>query len=199
MLTNSVSMKKYLVIGCLLVSSLMSSQSINLDTDVPWTLGVGINIVDNDGFQFDDPFDANHWNFKNPLSINIERKWRDYLSTNFAITLNKLTTDNKQNNGYIAESSTLFAVDVTGRFIYDQYVFEQNNRVDPFEAYVAMGFGYTSVLSKESIMFDVGLGFNFWLFQDIGLRLQTMGKFGFNDYQYLKNYIQHTAEFIIRF
>ncbi|WP_191860204.1 hypothetical protein [Hanstruepera ponticola] len=192
-------MNKYVFIGFFFISSLMSSQSINLDTDVPWTIGVGVNIVDNDGFRFDDPFDADNWNFKNPLSINVERKWRDFFSTNLAITLNKLTKDNKQNNGYLTESSNLFAIDLTGRFIFDQYIWEQNPRIDPFEGYVLAGFGYTSVLSKDSMMFDVGLGFNFWLYEDIGIRLQTMGKFGFNDYQYLKNYIQHTAEFIIRF
>lgn len=192
-------MNKYFFIALFFVSSLVSSQSVNLDTDVPWTIGVGVNIVDNDGFRFDKPFDTNNWNFKNPLSINVERKWRDFLSTNLAITLNKLTKDNKQNNGYLTESSNLFALDLTGRFIFDQYIWEQNPRIDPFEGYALLGVGYTSVLNTDSIMLDVGLGFNFWLYEDIGLRLQTMGKFGFNDNQYLKNYIQHTAEFIIRF
>ena len=192
-------MKKIVVIGFLLISSLMSSQSIYLNSDVPWTIGVGVNIVDNDGFQFEKPFNSSSWNFKNPLSLNIERKWRDFFSTNFAITINQLTKDNKQNNFDLNESSNLFAVDLTGRFIFDQYIFEQNPRVDPFELYVLAGFGYTYVFSTDTVMFDVGLGFNFWLYEDIGLRLQTMGKFGFNDYQYLKNYIQHTAEFIFRF
>lgn len=192
-------MNKYIFIGLFFISSLVSSQNFDLDTDVPWTIGVGVNIVDNDGFRFDKPFDTDNWNFKNPLSINVERKWRDYFSTNLAITLNKLTKDNKQNNGYLTESSNLFAIDLTGRFIFDQFIWEQNPRIDPFEGYVLAGFGYTSVLDTDSIMFDVGLGFNFWLYEDIGIRLQTMGKFGFNDYQYLKNYIQHTAEFIFRF
>lgn len=192
-------MKKYLLIGSFLISTLITAQTVNLDTDVPWTVGIGVNIVDNDGFRFDKPFDTGNWNFKNPLSVNVERKWRDFFSTNLAITLNKLTKDNKQNNGFITESSNLFAIDLTGRFIFDQYIWDQNPRIDPFEGYVLAGFGYTSVLSTDSFMFDLGLGFNFWLYEDIGLRIQTMGKFGFNDYQYLKNYIQHTAEFIFRF
>lgn len=192
-------MKKYLLIGSFLISTLITAQTVNLDTDVPWTVGIGVNIVDNDGFRFDKPFDTGNWNFKNPLSVNVERKWRDFFSTNLAITLNKLTKDNKQNNGFITESSNLFAIDLTGRFIFDQYIWDQNPRIDPFEGYVLAGFGYTSVLSTDSFMFDLGLGFNFWLYEDIGLRIQTMGKFGFNDNQYLKNYIQHTAEFIFRF
>jgi hypothetical protein len=192
-------MKKYLLIGSFLLSSLVSAQNFNTGTDVPWTVGIGVNIVDNDGFRFEKPFDTENWNFGNPLSVNIERKWREYFSTNFAITLNKLSKDNKQNNGYLTEDSNLFAIDLTGRFIFDQFIWEQNPRIDPFEAYALVGVGYTSALSKDSMMFDVGLGFNYWFYQDIGIRLQTMGKFGFNDYQYLKNYIQHTAEFIFRF
>ena len=192
-------MNKYVFIGLFFISTLISAQTSRLNTDVPWTIGVGVNIVDNDGFQFDKPFETKNWNFKNPLSVNVERKWFDYFSTNFAITLNELTKENKQNNGYITESSSFFAIDLTGRYVFDQYIWDQNPRVDPFEGYVLAGFGYTSVLSTDSMMLDLGLGFNFWLYQDIGLRIQTMGKFGFNDNLYLNNYIQHTAEFIFRF
>jgi hypothetical protein len=193
-------MYKYFLFACLLFTTLVSAQINNAEPDVPWTIGVGVNIVDNDGFKFSQPFTTKNWNFKNPISVNIERKIDNFWSANLAITLNTLEQTNKHNNGFITEDSNLFAVDVTGRYTYDQ-LFMDTPRIDPFEAYVLTGIGYTSVsgLSYNTATFNIGLGFNIWIIQDFGLRLQTMGKFGSKKNQYLNNYLQHTAEFIVRF
>lgn len=189
-------MYKYILIISLLFTTLVNAQAGDDVSDVPWTIGIGVNIVDNDGLHR--PFKTNNWNFKNPISINIERKITSAWSGNFAITINSLESDNPQNGAYVIQDRTFFALDVTGRYTYDR-LFMDTPRVDPFEAYLLAGFGYTSAISQDAINFDLGLGFNIWIIQDIGIRLQTMGKFGSKNNNYIRNYIQHTIEFIVRF
>lgn len=189
-------MYKYILIISLLFTTLVNAQSSTDVSDVPWTIGIGVNIVDNDGLSR--PFKTTNWNFKNPLSINIERKITSAWSGNLAITINTLEKGNLQNGVYLPEDHTFFALDLTGRYTYDQ-LFMDTPRVDPFEAYVLAGFGYTSAVSQDAANFDIGLGFNIWLFQDIGFRLQTMGKFGSKKNNFIRNYLHHTAEFIVRF
>jgi hypothetical protein len=46
---------------------------------------------------------------------------------------------------------------------------------------------------------NLGLGFNFWFQPNLGLRLQTLGKFGFEENTLLNNHIQHTAELVLKF
>lgn len=189
-------MYKYILFACLFFTTFVNAQFNNEISDVPWTIGIGVNIVENSGFSR--PLKTDNWNFKNPISVNIERKITDVWSGNFAITINNLEKDNLHNEAILMEDRTLFAMDLTGRYTYD-HLFTSTPRVDPFEAYVLAGFGYTSAVSKGTANFDIGLGFNIWLIQDIGFRLQTMGKFGSKKNNFLRNYIQHIIEFVIRF
>jgi len=191
-------MKKYVFLVLTFISSLTFAQNNNLTSIYAWTAGAGVNIVDNDGRQFKNVFKTKHWNFGNPISLNIENKFSDVFAANFAITLNKLTPKNEQNFQDIDKDRTLFAVDATVKFIYDGY-FLPDERFDPFEAYIVSGFGYTTIGINSSMFFDIGFGFNFWFFPEFGLRLQTLGKFAFTDQTYLNNYLQHTAEVIYRF
>ena len=191
-------MSKYFFIGFFFISTVIWSQSRNLNSVFEWTAGAGVNFVDNDGRQFDKVFSTKNWNFGNPISLNIENKFSNFFAANFAISFNKLTQKNEQNYLPIDKDRTLFAVDATVKYFYDEY-FMPNERYDPFEAYIVSGFGFTTIGINSTVTYDIGFGFNFWLFRDFGLRIQTLGKFGFKDETYLHNYLQHTAEVIYRF
>ena len=193
-------MKRLAFVKLLIITSMASSQVNPPDgpIDVPWTVSFGVNIVDNDGFRFENAFNTDNWNFKNPLSFSVQRKWKDHFSAGLALTVNTLEEANLHNNGRLSEDETLFAIDANAKYIYD-YLFTNTPRIDPFEAYVLSGFGFTSVSEHDTATFNIGLGFNIWVYRDIGIRLQTMGKFGFSEWVYLKNYIQHSAELIFRF
>lgn len=190
-------MAKYFFLGLFFISTIMSSQN-SLNSVFPWTVGAGVNIVDNDGRQFKDIFSTKNWNFGNPISLNIENKISNYFAGNFAITFNKFTPKKEQNYVNLEKSHTFFAMDATIKYFYDEY-FMPNQRFDPFEAYLVGGLGFTTISITSTASFDFGLGFNFWFLRDFGLRLQTLGKFGFKDQEYLYNYMQHTAEIIYRF
>jgi hypothetical protein len=190
-------MNKLFLSICLLISTYGFSQSEPV-TDYPWTISLGINIVDNDGFRFSEPFDTKNWNFKNPLIIGAERRFTNFWAANFSLSLNTLENSNLQNNGYLLENKTLFAIDGAAKFYYDQ-LFMPTYQLNWFQGYAITGVGFTNVGSYNTATFNLGLGFQFWLENNIGLRLQTMGKWGFSEWAYLKNYIQHSAEVIYRF
>ncbi|GGG60046.1 hypothetical protein [Bizionia arctica] len=190
-------MNKLALSICLLISTYGFSQ-YGAVTDVPWTISAGINVVDNDGFQFDKPFDTGNWNFKNPFTIGAERRFSELLAANVSLTLNGLESSNLQNGGYLSKDETLFAIDATAKFYYDQ-LFMPTYQLNWFQGYLISGLGYTSVASYNTATFDFGFGFQFWLENNIGFRIQTMGKWGFNEWIYLKNYIQNSAEVIYRF
>ena len=190
-------MNKLFLSICVLFCTYGFSQGDEV-TDLPWTISAGINIVDNDGFQFDKPFDTSNWNFKNPLIVGAERRFTNFWAANFSLSLNALESSNLQNNGSLPEDKTLFAMDATAKFYYDQ-LFMPTYQLKWFQGYVLSGFGFTNVGSFSTVTYDLGFGFQFWLENNIGLRIQTMGKWGFNEWNYLKNYIQNSAEIIYRF
>jgi len=189
-------MNKIFLLGFFIFTPLIYGQSV---LESPWTIGLGVNIVDNDGFQFDAPFDSDNWNFSIPLTVSVEKRIDAFWAANFAITLNRLTTDNLQNNGHLPEDETLFAVDVTARYYFDQ-LFQSEYRLNPIQGFLVSGFGFTSAGEANAVTFDIGIGVNFWVIENVGIKLQTLGKFGFKHKdQFLKNYIQHSVEVIYRF
>ena len=191
-------MRKLLLFGFIISFTFSNAQMGNTElTDVPWTIGFGVNVVDNSGAQ--NPFNTKNWNFSRPWIIEGGYQFRPNWAINGAVSINKLTTDNLHNNQPIFKDSNLFALDVTVQYMYDHW-FTNTPRIDPFEAYVVSGLGFTNVFGDDVFMFDFGLGFNLWLVQDVGIRLQSMGKFAFNDNsKYLNNYIQHSVQLIYRF
>lgn len=192
---NKLVFLSFLFFTSFLVKGQISPSSVPLD--VPWTVSFGVNFVDNDGFRFDKPFSTSNWNFKNPIYFSVQRKWHPHWAAGLALSVNSLQEKNLQNGFTLTNDLTLFSMDGSVNWIYD-HLFMDTPNIDPFEAYIISGFGFTSVSTHDTMTFNLGLGFNFWIIQDIGIRLQTMGKWG-REYQYLKNYLQHSIEFIVRF
>lgn len=194
-------MNKFFFSLSLLVTALSFGQATTV-LDVPWTLGIGVNIVDNDGGQFSSAFSTNNWNFKNPLTFSGEYRFKNYLAGNMTMSFNSLTTTNEQNGVYLETNNFLFAIDANAKLYYDQF-FLPTYKLNWIEMYVLAGLGYTTVAidSNNTGTFNAGLGFQLWFneLKNLGFRLQTAGKWGFNDERYLRNYIQYSIEFIYRF
>jgi hypothetical protein len=91
-------------------------------------------------------------------------------------------------------------MDANAKLYFDQF-YLPTYEVRWFETYALMGLGFTNVESFNTGTFNAGLGVQFWFTEakNIGIRLQTVGKWGFTDWIYLKNYIQNSAEVIYRF
>lgn len=183
----------------LFITSLSFGQATTV-LDVPWTIGLGVNIVDNDGDQFGSL--NNNWNFKNPITLSGEYRFKKYLAGNMTISFNSLSSDNLQNGVKLPTNSLLFAMDANAKLYFDQF-FMPDYKLNWIEMYVLAGLGYTTVEldSTNTGTFNGGLGLQVWFndMKNFGLRLQAAGKWGFVDQRYLNNYKQYSFELIYRF
>lgn len=186
-------MKKITLLAVLLFSTIATAQMDN-----SWTFGFGLNTIDNSGDGVEDVLDTSAWNtpiFLN--SLNFEKRWNKAVATNFGVTINVLDKENVQNGETIQNSQLYFATDLSAKLFYSAYIFG-DDRLDWLDAYSVVGAGAT--MADETFpTANLGLGFNFWLKENIGLRLQTIGKWKLSDNDLMGNHIQHTAEMIIRF
>lgn len=173
--------------------------SVNAALESPWTIGAGVNFIHNNGLHLANGTDFENWNFKNPFIVSVEKRLINYLAAGATISINTLEENNLQNNIYLDKNLPFFAIDLAGKFYYDQFILP-NYQLNFFEGYILTGLGYTSYGSDGTVTFNAGLGFQFWLLNDrsIGLRLQSVGKWG-SESIVLKNYIEHSIEIVWRF
>jgi outer membrane protein OmpA-like peptidoglycan-associated protein len=66
-----------------------------------------------------------------------------------------------------------------------------------FAPYAYVGGGYTNVDANGEGMYNIGLGFNTWLSENIGLNFQSGSKKGFSDN--VKTHFQHSIGLVIKF
>ncbi|MCX7548848.1 hypothetical protein OS188_12885 [Xanthomarina sp. F1114] len=196
-------MKKLSISIILLFITIFSfgqSRGVNEVLDYPWAIGLGVNIVDNDGSGINQPFDGSNWNFKNPVMLSGEYRVLNYLAINAALSFNSLQMSNLQNELVLPENKSFFAMDMSGKVYLDQF-YAPTTRLKRVETYALLGLGFTQVTDFNTGTFNAGVGVQFWFTNtyDLGLRLQTVGKWGFNKSIYLSNYIQHSAEVIYKF
>ena len=163
-----------------------------------WTFGLGMNIVDNDGFQINQPFNTKEWNFSYPLQFTAERKWSTLLATSVSLSFNNLDENTLQDGLYPTEDLIYVAFDLNGQLYFDHFIFE-TTRNDWFEAYAIVGLGMPVIDNTVNGSFNTGLGFNFWFSDNWGVRLQSVGKFSFNHgVDNHSNHFQHSVSAIIR-
>jgi len=183
---------------CITIFSFGQRSAVDAVLDYPWTIGLGINFVNNNGWRADKAFDTGNWNYKNPIIIGAERRFSKLLAANVTLSFNALESSKKQNNFTITEDQFLYAFDGAAKLYWDQW-FMPTNHLNWFQGYLISGLGFTNVETHSTGTFNLGIGFQFWPFEEIGFRLQSVGKWGFIDWIYLKNYVQHSAEIIYRF
>jgi hypothetical protein len=111
------------------------------------------------------------------------------------IALNVISSDKLQNGISIPEDVNYYGLDINGKFFFDDFIVKQSK----IDSYVVLGLGINSVDDVTNQSGNLGLGFNFWFQPNLGLRLQTVGKYGFEQETLLNNHIQHSAELVLKF
>ncbi len=180
----------------------------------PWIFGHGWNIVHDDaGKWFKDLFNTrNTWNATPfPLRFTWEKPLGDSLSKARGWSLEFMTAYNRYGKGnylvdqtpviLVTENYTLLSFDLHGKYDFNHLV--NLNRImgstkDIFQPYGTFGFGYTyrTLPTREhSATFNVGLGFNVWIYKGLGVQIQSLAKFGLaNKFPHAgTNYLQHSA------
>jgi OOP family OmpA-OmpF porin len=162
-----------------------------------WTVGFGINFIDNTSTYNDQYLNVSkQWNSIQTISkVSVERSITNLFSAEAALTVNKLSKDKLQNGEKIISDVNYISLDVSGKFYFDEFIVKKSK----FDTYVILGAGLNSADSVFNQTANYGLGFNYWLEPNLGLRFQTIGKYGIEQQTLCNNHIQHSAELIFKF
>ncbi|MDX2362767.1 MAG: hypothetical protein QNK23_18295 [Crocinitomicaceae bacterium] len=169
-----------------------------------WMIGVSWNVIEDDGNQLGDLFNAaESWNYLYyPTKITVDRYLKYGWSLEGAATYMKYEAG-KRVNDTISLGSTFFAVDVNTRWSFNTLYAPKMRWLEP---YVTLGLGYTyrstAAVSPHVPTLNLGAGFNVWFHKNIGMQVQTSGKLGlwpgFWDSGLHSNYFHHSVGLMLR-
>lgn len=184
----------------LVVMALLMVLTVNTTTaqdyNNPWAVSFGANIVDYKGSSdlsgiVNDLLSNTDWNVLPSISrISAEKYLEKGFSLQLAGSMNKI---NHTTTLYDQDGLLYYAVDAIVKY-------DLNNLVGDtswFDPFVYAGGGYTSIDSEGEGLYNVGVGFNTWFNENLGLNLQTSLKAGFSDK--VSDHYQTSLGLVIRF
>ncbi|MFO0357167.1 MAG: hypothetical protein ACK50A_09445 [Sphingobacteriaceae bacterium] len=168
-----------------------------LITKTPWTFGISGHVVDDDGEPFKQLFNVNKsWNFlAYPARLTVDGYYQSGFSFQAEFAYNQYKVTKDINDEVMTSTWTFFSADMHVKYDLNE-VIGQTNWWDP---YVIGGYGYTmrSGASKpNSVNANMGLGSNFWIYENLGFNLQTMAKFSM--IEGTSNYLHHSVGVIYK-
>ena len=193
-------MKKatYLLIISMFCVNLVSAQKNwskrnNSSNENRWTLGFGVNALENSGNKFEGAFKSENWAFaKIPFYLSADA----YIDGQFSVET--LVSFNYFTDGILMDGSTILGTDEGGNdagyFAVDialKYSFGKLLNSNVFDPYLSVGAGlshfgdYTTkerpsetIVSQDIFTLNTGLGMNFWFSSNWGVNLNVAGKWG---------------------
>ncbi|MDB9913122.1 hypothetical protein OAD06_02365 [Flavobacteriaceae bacterium] len=193
-------MKKatYLLILSILCINTMSAQKNwndrnNSSDDNRWTLGFGVNALNNSGAQFEGLATGDHWAIaKTPFYLSADAYIDGQFSVETMVSFNYFT------DGVLMDGQTILGEDEGGNdagyFAVDlalKYSFGKLLDSNVFDPYLTVGAGlshfgdYTTVerplltvAAQDIFTLNAGLGMNFWFSSNWGVNLNVAGKWG---------------------
>jgi OOP family OmpA-OmpF porin len=175
----------------------------------PWTVGLGWNIVDDDGRRFSKIFAAKSgWSMPPyPSSARCEKYFDKGWSAVFNVQYNRYK-DGKMVNGDIKTTGMNLSFDLNAKydftFLYDISTlwFKQASKVA--DVYMTSGFGFTARNTARVhgvATYNIGFGATAIIYQGWGINLEAMSKFGLASpfFSTPSNYLQYTIGAVYRF
>ena len=190
-------MKNLFALFLLLTAMVGFGQETDKTQNSKWTIGFGANFIDNTSSINDQYLNTSkQWNYISTISqLSFEKSFCNKFSVGSTLAMNVISSKKLQNGAAISEDFNYFGIDLNGKFFFDDYIVKQSI----VDAYLVAGLGANSVDDFVNETANFGLGLNFWIQPNLGLRLQTVGKYGFEQKTLLNNHIQHSAELIFKF
>ncbi|MDO9001682.1 MAG: hypothetical protein Q7W45_18080 [Bacteroidota bacterium] len=167
-------------------------------TKTPWTFNLGGHVVDDDGRPFSNLFNVNKtWNFlPYPTRLAIDGYYKKGWSFQGEFSFTQYKTGKTIQQNDITGTYTFFSADAHVKYDLNE-LFGDTHWFDP---YVVGGYGYTlRTIAKNpnSVNANLGLGFNLWIYQNLGLNLHTIAKFAM--IEGTSNYLHHSVGVVYRF
>lgn len=184
------------------------------DKENPWMIGFGVNATDyyptningmtsnvgNPTQWYDQFFNLNtHYNYISaPSKLTLSRYINKSFNVELGFTFNQI---NQFGNTTLTKSVPYLAFDVNANYNINALIGDTNF----FEPYALLGAGFTmqsgdsdnNVVFKNYGSFNSGLGAKFWIYKGLGIRIQSMLKYFFNDGSY--RHFQHSVSIIYKF
>jgi hypothetical protein len=190
-------MKNLVVLFLLFSTFAVVAQDDATNAKPQWIIGFGVNIIDNTASKNGNYFNpSEQWNYLPTVSrISVERIMSDQFSIEGSFGINQLSSDKIHNGATIAENQNYLGFDLNGKFYFGKEFIKSAS----FDPYLVGGFGLNQVDGNANQSSNFGIGFNYWFKPNFGLRLQSLGKYGFVQNTLLNNHIQHSAELVFKF
>ena len=189
------------ICGCMAPANAQSQYLRRKNDPYRWMIGLGWNVVDDDGLAFSKLLDyKNSWNYLYyPTTLSMDKYLKKGWSFDGALSCNrysksKLINDSTGVKGIFAAADASFKYSFLPRMAhYAQWL----------DLYFAFGAGITyrqTMSAPLTPMVSLSLGANLWFSKSFGLRLQTAGKLGLvSDIWTSKtDYVQHTIGLVYR-
>jgi len=185
-------MKNFLLLlGFLSFCISVNSQDRN-DT---YRFSFGVNAIDNSGRQ--SPFsNINDWAFIPAITIiGFEYRISNLFTIEELFSLNKFSSGYKIDGVALNKDLRYFSADTNIKYYIGEY-FLNSEKIDLFLT-AGLGFYDYSVTFASA---NLGGGFVFWFNDDIGIGVQSLGKFtlGDKDKQFSSNHLQYFLQLIYR-
>lgn len=165
------------------------------DKNNPWAVSFGANIVDFDvnteiSERIKDLGGSTDWNILPSVTrVSLEKYIEKGFSLQLSGSFNKITSLNT-----VDDSDFLYySVDAIVKYDLNDLLGE-TSWFDPF---VYIGGGYATANDQGEGILNVGLGFNTWFSENLGLTLQTGSKSGFTDK--IADHFQTSLGVVIKF
>ncbi|MBI1836183.1 MAG: hypothetical protein HYR91_02845 [Flavobacteriia bacterium] len=183
-------MKLYrlLLIGLLLTSVNSFAQEKKIG---PWNVGIGFNLIDNDGLPTSQLFKMNtNWSkFPFPNTITVGYTFKEKFELEFNQSLNTFQPGTLI-NGVSNQTSQFFSSSAFNGKYHVNSLYKKMLWFDPF---LNVGMGMTAIRKTEFFYPSVGLGANFWFGEHMGMNIQSSANFGVMSNA--SNYLFHVLTF----
>jgi hypothetical protein len=174
-------------ISTLTLLTLLFVSPITAQTNTSWVLGLGINIVDDDGKPLKDLMNlTNGWNaLPMPSTFKCEKFFNHRISVEFTESINSYQIGKVIDTNTITANRFFLSTDLDAKF----HVNSLYEKIEWFDPVVIGGFGIT--LRGKSVVptGNFGFGATFWVSSRIGIHVQSLAKFSLSKAG--SNYLQH--------
>jgi len=189
-------MKKFVLVLALMTGLSSTAQFGPVFND--WLITGGFNAVNDLGTR--NPFASpGDWYFKTPFSFSGEKQFDRDWTIEIAININGLNEGDRSDPVTAPENLTYFSLDTNVKYYFGRQIFRRG--FDKVDFYAASGLGFFTI-DDTNASFNFGGGVLWWVdeFNTMGIRLQAIAKFAFNnsDSGFANNHFQYGLHFVWR-